>query len=279
MSCPSSQNSRNFSISSGSLPEGYCPVSWQQFVDDLSQRLIVTSPLNNSSFATGSTMPSSNVGPWFKNCESWYKFDDSTGLYIPVTKGGFDTLALISTSQTWIVPNEIYKLKIQAWGAGGGGVSESGVSPQAGAGAGAYCCTIVDVIPGQAIPIVIGTGGSGGMGMGAAVGTDGGDTTILGLTAGGGKKATAGSSSVGNGAGGTAAGGTININGGPGTPPIGALGGKGGESPMGGAGGAPSSTELTLNGITPGGGGAGGTSGGTTGNAGGGGNGLVLIEY
>ncbi len=242
-------------------------------LDDFTSRMLVVSPLNNSSFATGATMPSNNVGPWLKNCESWYVFDDSTGLYKPITKGGFNTMEVLTTTQTWIVPAEIYKIKLQAWGGGGGG-TDAGGDNGPGGGGGGYGLIIRDVIPNQNIALVIGNGGAHG-----APGVDGVATTAMGMTCNGGK---GGSAAVGaaepGGAGGTVTGADFGISGTAGTSRMSANnGGIGGASSHGGGGGTSSSNPINLNGILPGGGGAGGQSGAA--NGGNGAAGLVVIEY
>lgn len=270
MSCPSSQNSRNFSVQAGSLPEGYCPVNYQQMLDDFASRMLVVSPLNNSSFATGSTMPSSNVGPWLKNCSQWFFFDDATGLYKIQNKGGFDTVQVFTSSGTFTVPNDIYKLLIEAWGAGGGGCNTSGGSSQTGGGGGGYGFLLLDVTPGQAINYTVGTGGAAG-----APGSDGGNTVVGAMTVHGGKGGVVTSPAS---LGGAVTGATMGIQGGTGAISQASVGGFGGDSPRGGQGGrVDAAAQVGQNGIFPGGGGCGGTNGNNAGGTGA--NGQVIFWY
>ena len=242
----------------------------QELGNEIAARLIISPSTEFNTFAIGSTAPASNVGPWLKDCLEWFVFDDATASYVPITKGGFDTVEVKSASGTFIVPDFIYKLKIEAWGAGGGGCNVSGGSSQAGGAGGAYGLIVADVTPGQVINYTIGTGGAAG-----TPATAGGATSILTLTCGGGAGGTVTGPAT---AGGAATGATRGISGGSGAASVGGGGGAGGDSPLGGSGGR---TDLTAgtgqNGILPGGGGAGGTN---SNNAGGtGANGQIVIWY
>lgn len=265
-------------VTVGSLPEGYCPESFQQFANDFAARLIVTPNQNNSTFVTGSIEPSSNVGPWLKDCLEWFVFDDATGRYIPITKGGFDNMLYYTASNTFVVPDNIFKIKVTAFGAGGGGFSDgSSISTGAGGG-GSFGVAIRAVTPGQAITLTIGTGGSAGN-----PGTSGGGTTVLGMTAGGGAGGTG--TSNGSGAGGTAAGFDINLSGQFGQSNVtgsnvqahanggdaGGWGGKGGVTAFNNA-------NTGRNGTAPGGGGSGAANA-TVATAGNGADGAILVEW
>lgn len=252
----------------GQLPEGYCPANLQELADAIAERMIVTSPTDNSSFATGSVEPASNVGPWLKNCESWYFYDDDTGGYIPQEKGGYNQMQYLLTSGNFTVPNEIYRIRVHAWGGGGGGWGNGATDTGGGGGGGGYAVADFDVTPGQVIAYTIGNGGAAG-----ATPAAGGNTTFSTLTANGGGE---GAQNV-SGAGGSSSGGTMSISGGVGGYVITAEPGMGGDSPQGGQGGRPdNSTASKRIGIVPGGGGSGGYS---TLSAGAGGAGAILIEY
>jgi hypothetical protein len=279
MSCAtqSSQPIR-LTVTVGNLPEGYCPANFQQFATDFAARLIVTPNQNNSTFVTGSVEPTSNVGPWLKNCLEWFVFDDATGRYVPTRKGGFDTAEYFTSNGTFIVPDFIYKLKVQIWGGGGGGASFSGGVQGAGGGAGGYCMAIFTVAPGQAIPLVIGAGGAGG---GSPAGS-GGTTTFLTMSAGGGTGGTTSGATSTGGNGGTATGGLINIRGQGGQSPTtgNVTDGAGGSASLGGTGGVLSPTQANANGQVPGGGGCGEVTGtAPVGLVGNGAGGSILIEY
>lgn len=274
MSCGTlSQSLVGLNVSMASLPEGFCPTSMQDLANAIAARLIVTPNQATSSFAIGSVPPTSNVGPWLKDCEIWFIFDDATATYVPMRKGGFDSMQYFSANGTFVVPADIFKIKIHAWGAGGGG-SAGGAQSGSGGGGGAYGLVIVDVTPGQNIPLIVGTGGGAN--------TDGGNTALLTFTAGGGKGAI---SSTVAGLGGVATGFAVNIAGGPGMGNVtagltnsdgsggdaGGWGGSGGEQTIG-------ATDAGRSGIAPGGGGAGGAQAANT-TAGSGAVGGILIEF
>lgn len=272
-------------VTAGNLPEGYCPANYQQLFNDMATRLIVTPNQNNSTFVTGSTEPTSNVGPWLKNCEEWFVFDDATGRYRPTPIGVFKNMRYYTSNDTFVVPDNIFKLKVSAWGAGGGGCATSGGVAGAGGGAGGYGIKIFDVVPTQSIGVSVGIGGAAG----GATGGTGGSTTFLTLVATGG---TGGSIVVANaegGVGGTATGADFFVNGGCGNA-VGNGGGGGidaaasvgigGVASHGGDGGKCSAIVAKSTGIVPGGGGAGqSTSSAPAGATGPGGSGSVLVEY
>lgn len=86
MSCTTfNQQPVRLAVSMGALPEGFCPASMQELAQAIADRLIVTPNQQFSTFVTGSTAPPSNQGPWFKDCEEWFVFDDATGTYVPMT--------------------------------------------------------------------------------------------------------------------------------------------------------------------------------------------------
>lgn len=274
MSCDSlNTQAVQLNVSVASLPEGFCPANMQELANAIAARLIISPSTEFNTFAIGSTAPASNVGPWLKDCLEWFVFDDSTASYIPITKGGFNTMQYFTSNATFTVPDFIYKLKIHAFGAGGGGFNtDGGGSTGSAGGGGAYGLSIVDVIPGQSIPLVIGMGGT--------VGANGTATTILGGSAGGGAGATAVSIS---GDGGTATGFDVNLSGQGGECNSGGSSNEGGCSGgdaggWGGKGGSIKSNLVSRPGTSPGGGGSGGSnSAGSV--AGVGANGAILIEY
>lgn len=269
MSCDTLNNTTvRFNVSFGSLPEGFCPETMQALGDAIVSRIIVTPNTSFTSFAIGPNAPTTNVGPWLKDCLQWFVFDDATATYVPIAKGGFDSVSYYTATNTFVVPDNIYKIKIHAWG-GGGGAADSGGAASSGGGGGSYGMSVVVVVPAQNIGFTIGAGGANGNPSGSA----GGNTTILGMTAGGG----AGGSNAGTtgAAGGAAVGFTMNVNGGAGqsvTVNASTDGAYGGSSPQGGAGGAYRGQNA---GIVPGG--AGGANVASVGGVGAGG--AILVEY
>lgn len=261
-------------VTAGSLPEGFCPNSMQELFDAMVARMIVTPNQAFTSFAAGSVEPTSNVGPWLKDCETWFVFDPSTGSYIPMRDKGFDNMQYFVSSGTFIVPEFIYKLKITAFGGGGGGHA-SATAAGAGGGGGGAGLVIVDVVPGQSIPFVVGSGGAGG-----TPGAAGGNTTILTFSANGGAGA---STVISGGMGGNATGFTVNLTGQAGSAGTGSSAElkEGGDAAMwGGKGGVirENASPTGRDGTAPGGGGAGGGNGAST-VIGNGASGAILIEF
>lgn len=256
-------------VSAGALPEGFCPQNMQELFDAMVARLIVTPNQTFTSFAAGPIEPTSNVGPWFKNCEEFFIWDDSTSRYRPMAKGGFTEMQSLSTTGEFVVPAFIYKLRVTAWGGGGGGFYNGGDFNAGGSGGGRGI-KVFNVIPGQVIPFTIGMGGTTGNPA-----TNGGDTTFLTMTAGGGK---GGIVNYGI-RGGVVTGADFGVQGGTsGQAPASGAPGHGGLSPGGGSGGEFSNVggNTVVTGVFPGGGGSGGYTASTGGNGAGG---AILIEY
>jgi hypothetical protein len=77
------QNQLPVTIDFGALPntgQGYTP---QQLADRLGINGRVFTEQSFALFVTGSTAPTSNVGPWAKNGNTWYYWDDVSGSYVP----------------------------------------------------------------------------------------------------------------------------------------------------------------------------------------------------
>jgi len=68
----------------GALPP---QVRWkpQQLGDAIAARLSLVTSGTFALFAAGSTEPSSNVGPWLKDSNTWYVWSNSLGQYVPQT--------------------------------------------------------------------------------------------------------------------------------------------------------------------------------------------------
>jgi hypothetical protein len=150
---------------------------------------------------------------------------------------GFSNMNAITSNTTFTVPTGVYKLKYTLTGGGGGGGSSAKTGSAnnrysaAGGGGGATAIGIVPVSPGQELVVVIGLGGTGGVGTNTndaaptSNATAGASSTITfpntaTIVAGGGAAGFDAYSSAEGGlvaAGGTATGGTINIAGGPGS--------------------------------------------------------------
>ena len=77
-------NKLPISIQMGALPPN---VRWtpQQLADAIVERLSLVTAQSFALFVSGSTAPSSNVGPWLKNGTEWWVWSDALGAYEPIT--------------------------------------------------------------------------------------------------------------------------------------------------------------------------------------------------
>lgn len=286
MSCPAANSIVRMDVTMGSLPDGFCPATLKELAEAIAARLIVTPNQANSSFASGPIEPSSNQGPWFKNCEELFIFDDATARYVPILKGGFNTNEVFEISSSFTVPDNIFMLMVEAWGGGGGGANSAGGNSGGGGGAGGYGLQFFPVTPSQVFTVTVGVGGANG-----ASGIAGGATTFSTMTANGGAGSAAdtGIAWSDGGIGGTTTGAKFGSTGSAGQGGSSGTGvGWGGAAANGGSGGQPHLTAsggaAIMNGIAPGGGGGGGVHAGLTGgllpaSGGTGGNGRVVIWY
>lgn len=67
---------------------------------------------------------------------------------------------VFNSSDTWIVPANVYSVLVECWGAGGGGSTNSGTGGGGGGGGGGYASKIVSVSPTDAHTLTIGNGGA-----------------------------------------------------------------------------------------------------------------------
>ena len=207
-------------------------------------------------------------------------------------KFGYSAMTVFTSgSGNWTVPAGVTRFKVTVIGGGGGGAGSFYHVAGAGGGGGATCIKYYNnATPGTSYSYSVGTGGTGGLLASPYSGTNGSTSTFDTVSAGGGSGGSETNVSViPISAGGTATGGTLNINGGASTNPIAYssepyVGGNGGNSTLGfGGSGASinggSPTELPAQagtGYGAGGGGAGGTGtrNGAVGSAG-----VIIIEY
>jgi len=221
---------------------------------------VATASVANATNATNltgtstSNVPTSALGSGTANSTTFLRGDRTWATVSSV--GRLVNIVRITTpgSGTYNKPANVNSVLIRAVGGGGGG----GGGTSAGGGAGAFGERFI-ASPASSYPYVVGAGGAGGVSN--SNGGNGGDTTIAGITAGGGTGGGAGS------LGGVASGGDINVKGGDGTNYISSIGGSGGNSVFGGAGKGGFSAAGNP-GAFGGGGGGGGVSGATGGNGG-----------
>lgn len=205
-----------------------------------------------------------------------YGLISATDSSAPSQRVGF---SVVTATGNFVVPTNVFRLDIEAWGGGGGGggVGSAGNGSAGGGGGGGYARSTLDVVPGQIIPVVIGAAGSAGVAGGA--GGAGGTTTVAGLTAAGGGGGSANTGGTG-GSGGTASGGVISVpgaGGGGGYLSGTGIGASGGGSTAGGAGGNGGIGPGSAGGIPGGGGGGTGSTGVNPGSLGG--RGQVNFRY
>jgi len=93
----------------GSLPP---VIAWtpQQLADAIAERLSLVTSQSFALFVTGSTEPSSNVGPWLKDGNSWWVWSDVDGGYVPQTINSSSLGYIISSTQP---DHNLYQVWIQ----------------------------------------------------------------------------------------------------------------------------------------------------------------------
>lgn len=191
-----------------------------------------------------------------------------------IIAGSFNFVTKTTTGTgTFVVPTDVYKIKVTCIGGGGGGGLRTTSNPGCGGGGGGACIKVITVTPGQVYSYNVGAGGAVGP-ANSGKGSDGGNTTFSGYTtalaAYGG---TGGSfAALQGGVGGGASGGDLNLTGSTGGQSSNQLG-IGGQAPLIGTATATYSNASDNSGA---GGGGTMTSNPGTGN---GGSGLIIIEY
>ena len=177
-----------------------------------------------------------------------------------------------SSSTTWIVPDGVTEIFVEAYGGGGGGDADTTGSGADGGGAGGRNFGLISVIPGENITVTIGSGGAGALSAASSYvfGQRGGNSSFKTVQAYGGIKSLATNDS------------TINdraldgyVTGAlGGASPAGANRGRGGDAGIGSGGAGGNLTAGSSGGTAAGGGG--GTGGGDGGS---GGPGIIYIYY
>jgi hypothetical protein len=203
---------------------------------------------------------------------------------LPNLRPGFASGVLpITSSGTFVVPSGVTTVEVELWGGGAGSFASSAPIPSGGGSGGGYARKRVSgLVPGQPIPVVVGSGGAAGSTGGAPAGAGGTSSFGTYVSATGGSLnayATVGSPQNGATPGGIGVGGDVNIAGSAGQAGISNIGGLGGGAPMGAT---QNSGTIGVAGIFPGGG-ASGAGTGPSGNAqyygASGANGLVVVRW
>ncbi|WP_158746089.1 glycine-rich domain-containing protein [Acidisphaera sp. L21] len=189
---------------------------------------------------------------------------------------GFSRMATFTASGNFVVPNGSTSVRVRLCGGGGGGASGQG---GAGGGAGGYAEGIVQVTPGQVIPITVAGGGAAGN---VAAATAGGTSNFgSAMSATGGSGGGNAQSFASGGAPGAGFGGSLNLRGGYGSDGNAGtvmFAGNGGVSYFGGGGRAASTGSATEQiALAPGSGGGAAYS--VSGAGGPGAPGVVIVEF
>lgn len=73
----------NFVIVASPLPPDF-DGDLQEVFDAFLERMRIMSPAGTNFFVVGDVEPSSNSGPWLKDGDRWYVFNDTLGRYVPI---------------------------------------------------------------------------------------------------------------------------------------------------------------------------------------------------
>lgn len=203
---------------------------------------------------------------------------------LPSLVPGFGSgVQTFTTSGSFTVPAGISQVEVEVWGAGSGSFASTSTTASGGGSGGGYARKrVTGLTPGQAIPVTVGLGGSGGTTAGAPA-TAGGSSSfgVYVSATGGSLNTTASAASPQNGStpGGTGVGGDVNLTGSSGQSAFMSAAGFGGGAPMGGN---QNSGSVGVTGIFPGGGAGGagtGASGTTPYDGAGGANGMLVVRW
>lgn len=186
---------------------------------------------------------------------------------LPFLRPGFASgVQNFTSSSSFIVPAGVYQVEVEVWGGGSGSYASVsgtpiGIGSGGGSGGGYARKRITGLIPGQAIPVVIGAGGAAGTTAGATP-TAGGTSSFGSYVSatGGSLNYLATLANPQNGAtpAGVGVGGDVNLAGSAGQAALLNQGGMGGAAPMGGG---QNSGTTGVGGTFPGGGAAGAGTG------------------
>lgn len=77
-------NTLPITIQMGALPPSLSSTP-QQLADMIAARLSLVTSQSFALFVTGSTAPTSNVGPWLKNGNEWWVWSNGAGTYVPIS--------------------------------------------------------------------------------------------------------------------------------------------------------------------------------------------------
>ncbi|MDR3532810.1 MAG: hypothetical protein P4L90_19930 [Rhodopila sp.] len=203
---------------------------------------------------------------------------------LPALRPGFGSgVQSFVSSSNFMVPAGVTQVEVEVWGGGSGSYASVPGLPSGGGSGGGYARKLVTgLVPGQSVPVTIGSGGASGTTGGAAAGPGGISSFGQFVSATGGSlNYLATTSAPGNGATppGIGVGGDVNFAGSAGQAGILNQGGLGGASAIGGTQNSGTTGNI---GSFPGGGAAGagtGATGNTAFDGAAGGGGLVVVRW
>jgi hypothetical protein len=203
---------------------------------------------------------------------------------LPALRPGFGSgVQTFTSSGVFHIPAGVTQVEVEIWGGGAGSFASTPGLPSGGGSAGGYARRLVTgLIPGQGLPITVGSGGAGGTTGGAAAISGGASSFGQIVSATGGSLNYLASPAQPQNGGtppGVGVGGDVNFTGSAGTAAVVNQGGMGGAAPIGGA----QNSGTTANAGTFPGGGAAGAGTGATGNSAfngaSGGSGFVVVRW
>jgi hypothetical protein len=118
--------------------------------------------------------------------------DDNGTMSAIAANMGFKNMIVFNVTSNWLVPSDVAKIYVEAWGGGGGAGIYKKVNGElfgGGAGAGAYSYNYANVVPNSSLTITV---GSGGQGSNTEFGNAGSKSEILGIVYAGGGLSTVG---------------------------------------------------------------------------------------
>ena len=118
-------------------------------------------------------------GSWKDVTAPWVKLPTTTTTTVnPGVPSETVALTTVGGPQTWVIPNNVSKIKVEIIGGGGGGGRGCELDPYVsgggGGGSGGFNVVELDVTPGTSLQYYVGAGGAG---IGARTSSDGGGGT------------------------------------------------------------------------------------------------------
>ena len=130
---------------------------WIKSGYNMASTLIVDQLQKTGGSTTALTLPTSNA-----SASEFLQNDGAGALSWASASAGFNSVQILTSSQTWNKPAGVTKVVVEVQGAGGGSSQGNGVQWGGNGGAGAYVKQFFDVSSITASAVVVGAGGAGG---------------------------------------------------------------------------------------------------------------------